>query len=134
MHRAQLLATTAAAFIMGAVIVNTLPAVAQMATIDVAEIAQTIQQSSILSAIQGIMSTVSNTLNDVKTYANNIFGALGDNTFGTVQQLLQQGFTQQANYVKAQTGAMQQIADASNVANAQFQLQVRQAQIRDDQR
>ena len=72
------------------------------------------------------MSTVSNTLNDVKTYANNIFGALGDNTFGTVQQLLQQGFTQQANYVKAQTGAMQQIADASNTANAQFQLQVRQ--------
>ncbi|MEO8715014.1 MAG: hypothetical protein ABI369_08370 [Acetobacteraceae bacterium] len=117
---------------MGAVIVNTVPALADMPVIDVTEIAKTIQQSSILSAIQTIMTTISSTENDIKTFANDIFGAIGDNTFGSVQQLLQEGFTQQANYVKAQTGAMQQIADASNLANAQFQLQVRDAQIRDD--
>lgn len=132
MTRAKLLASTAAGFLAGAVLINTIPASAQMTVIDPTAIAHMIQQSSILSSIQSIMTTVNSTMNDVRTFANNIFGALGDNTFGTVQQLLQQGFTQNANYSKAQVGAWQQIQDASNVANAQFRMQVRQAQIRDD--
>ena len=132
MTRARLLTTAAAAFVTGAVIINTLPAAADMPVIDITEIKNTIQQSQILSSIQTVMQTISATENEVKTFANDIFGALGDNTFGSVQQLLQAGFTQQANYVKAQTGAMQQIADASNTANAQFQMQLRQAQIRDN--
>ena len=132
MNRSTLLASTAAAFLVGAVVANTLPAAADMPVIDNTEIADIIQQSSMLSAIKDIMTTISDTESDIRTFANDIFGAIGDNTFGTVQQLLQEGFTQEANYVKAQTGAMQQIADASNESNAQFQLQVRDAQIRDD--
>ncbi len=131
MQRATLLGSTAAGFILGAILINTMPAAADMPVIDPTEIANIIQQSSILSAIQSIMTTISDTEKQVQTYANDIFGALGDNTFGTVQQLLQEGFTQQSNYQKAQIGAVQQIADASNLANAQFQMQVRQAQIRD---
>ena len=66
-------------------------------------------------------------------YTNEIFGALGDNTYGTVQQLLQEGFTQNANYAKAQVGAQQQITDASNMAMARFHRDMRNAQIRDEQ-
>jgi hypothetical protein len=132
MKRARLLASTAAGFILGAILINTLPAAAQMAVIDTNEINQTIQQSSILSAIKDVMTTMNSTISDVKAYANDIFCALGDNTFGIVQQLLQEGFTQNANYSKAQVGAWQQITDASNLANSQFQMQMRQAVIRDD--
>jgi hypothetical protein len=132
MKRAKLLASTAAGFILGSVLINALPATAQMAVIDASEINQTIQQSSILSAIQDVMTTMNSTISDVKTFANDIFGALGDNTFGTVQQLLQEGFTQNANYSKAQVGAWQQITDASNLANSQFKMQMRQAVIRDE--
>ena len=132
MKRIQLLASTAAGFMLGAVVINTLPAAAQMAVIDTNEISQTIQQSSILSAIKDVMTTMNSTISDVKTFTNDIFGALGDNTFGTVQQLLQEGFTQNANYFKAQVGAWQQITDASNLANSQFRMQMRQAAIRDD--
>lgn len=131
MKRTTLLASTAAGFMVGAVLVNSLPAFAQMAVVDASEIEKTIQESSILSAIQSVMTTMNSAVSDVKTFTNDIFGALGDNTFGTVQQLLQEGFTQNANYSKAQIGAIQQITDASNLANAQFRLQVRQAQIRD---
>ena len=132
MNRATLLAAAATGFVLGAVLVNTLPAAADMAVIDLDEIKQTIQQSSILSGIKDVMTTMNDTISDVKKFTNDIFGALGDNTFGTVQQLLQQGFTQNANYSKAQVGAWQQITDASNLANAQFKMQMRQAQIRDD--
>ena len=76
--------------------------------------------------------TVSTTINDVKSFASNILNSLGDNTFGTVQSLLQQGFTQNANYAKAGINATRDIADASNTAMAGFQTQVRQAQIRDE--
>jgi hypothetical protein len=58
---------------------------------------------------------------------------MGDNAYGTVQQLLQEGFTQQANYSKASIGAMENITDASNEAMAQYDLQLRDAQIRDEQ-
>lgn len=63
------------------------------------------------------------------TDLQNIFGAIGNNSFGTVQQLLQEGFTQNANYAKAQVGAQEQITDASNESMAQFDLQMRDADI-----
>src|SRR4051794_10599640 len=124
MRKLSLYGTTALGVMLGAVLFNAVPAYADLPTIDVTSIAG-------LSAIKSVLDTVSGTINDVKNYANSIFSALGDNTFGTVQQLLQEGFTQNSNYQKAQISAVQQIADASNLANAQFTLQVRQAQIRD---
>ncbi len=86
------------------------PARADWPVIDVSSIAKEVQQIASLKSI---------------------FGALGDNTFGTVQQLLQEGFTQNANYAKAQVGAQEQITDASNESMAQFDLQMRDADIRD---
>lgn len=45
---------------------------------------------------------------------------------------LTDGFTQTANYSKAQVGAYQQITDASNTAMATFQRDVRNAGLRDE--
>jgi hypothetical protein len=51
----------------------------------------------------------------------------------SVSSLLTAGFTQNANYSKAQIGAQQQIADASNTAMARFGRDMRNSQIRDEQ-
>ena len=79
----------------------------------------------VLNAMNTVQTTISSTMNDINK-------AIGPTTYGDTNTLLQQGFTQNANYSKAQVGAWQQITDASNVANSQFQMQVRQAQIRDE--
>ena len=50
----------------------------------------------------------------------------------SVTTMLHQGFTQNANYAKAQIGAMEGIADATNTAMARFQRDMRNAQIRDE--
>ncbi len=132
MRRFSLYTSTALGIGLGGVLFNAAPAYADLPTIDFAAIQQAIQQNSTLSSVLSTIHTVSTTINDVKTYANNILNSLGDNTFGTVQSLLQQGFTQNANYSKASINASQDIADASNVAMAGFQTQVRQVQIRDE--
>jgi hypothetical protein len=133
MRKFNLLASAAVGIVAGAVLFNTAPALADMPVIDMTSIAKEIGMTDILSTISDTMTTVSNTINDVKTYANGILGSLGDNTFGTVQQLLQEGFTQEANYAKAVVGAQEQIQDASNTANARFARDMRNAQIRDEQ-
>lgn len=125
MRRASLYTSTAIGIVLGAVLMNAAPALADLPTIDIGSIGWLMQ-------IKSVMDTVSGAINDVKKYANSIFGAIGDNTFGTVQQLLQQGFTQNANYSKATISANRQIADASNSAMAGFHLQVRDAEIRDE--
>lgn len=51
---------------------------------------------------------------------------------GLLDDKLTAGFTQTANYLKAQIGAQQQIADASNTVNARFQRDLRNAAIRDE--
>jgi hypothetical protein len=51
----------------------------------------------------------------------------------SLTQTLDNGFTQEANYSKAQIGAQEQIADASNTAMARFQRDVRNRQIVDEQ-
>ncbi len=132
MRRFSLYTSTALGIALGGVLFNAAPAYADLPTIDFAAITQAIQQNSTLSSMLSTIHTVSTTINDVKTYANNILNSLGDNTFGTVQSLLQQGFTQNANYSKATINANRDIADASNVAMAGFQTQVRQVQIRDE--
>lgn len=131
MHRTRLLATTAAAFVAGAVIVNTAPALAQMAVIDAASIAQEIQSLAKESGILDVLNAMNSVQNTISNTMSSINKAIGGTTYGDTNTLLREGFTQMANYVKAQTGALQQIADASNLANAQFRMQLRDAQIRD---
>lgn len=131
MRRFSLYASTALGIMLGGVLFNAAPAYADLPTIDFAAIVEAIKSNATLQSMYTTFQTVSTTINDVKTYANNILNSLGDNTFGTVQSLLQQGFTQNANYSKAAINASGDIADASNASMAAFQMQVRQAQIRD---
>lgn len=132
MRKFSLYASTALGILIGGVIFNAVPAYADLPTIDLGAITQAIQQNSTLAAMKSVLTTVSSTMSDVKSFANGILNTLGDNTFGTVQSLLQQGFTQNANYAKASINASRDIADASNMAMAGFQTQVRDAQIRDE--
>ena len=133
MKRTPLIATTALGLVLGAVLFNAPRAYAQLATIDVAAIAQAVKsvaaETGILDVIQA-MQTVQQTMSDTMKAVNT---ALGTNTYGDTNTLLLQGFTQNANYSKAQVGAIQQIVDASNTANARFARDMRNAQIRDEQ-
>jgi hypothetical protein len=70
--------------------------------------------------MQGVLnSTMTAFQNMVNLALGNINGALGS------------GFTQLSNYMKAQVGAQQQIADANNMINAQLARNVRNAQVMD---
>ncbi len=91
MIRLKLAGSTAIGIVIGATLLNAVPAYADLPTIDAGSIAA-------IAAVKSVLDTVSSTISDVKSYANEILGSLGDNTFGTVQQLLQEGFTQEANY------------------------------------
>lgn len=132
MNRRNLLGTTAAAFVLGGVLSNASPAFAQLATIDVASIVQQVksfaQETGILNVLNA-MKTVQNTINVVMT---DIKTALGPTTYGDTNTLLREGFTQNANYAKAQVGAMQQLTDGSNTAMTVVQRSFRNAQLRDD--
>ena len=133
MKKSSLIATTALGMAVGAVLFNAPRAYAQWATIDVAAIAQLVKsvaaETGILDAITA-MQTVQQTMSDTMKAVNT---ALGTNTYGDTNTLLMQGFTQNANYSKAQISAIQGIADASNTANARFSRDMRNAQIRDEQ-
>jgi hypothetical protein len=133
MKKSSLIAATALGMVLGAVLFNAQNAYAQFAVIDVAAIAQAIKsvaaETGILDVIQA-MQTVQQTMSDTMKAVNT---ALGTNTYGDTNTLLLQGFTQSANYSKAQIGAIQQIVDASNTANARFSRDTRNAQIRDEQ-
>jgi hypothetical protein len=121
--------TLAGGIAIGGVLFNATPSYADLPTIDATVLAA-------VQAVKSVLDEVSGYIKDVKDFlgaTGPIASLLGDNTFGTVEQLLQQGFTQTANYQKAQVGALQQIFDASNTANARFTRDVRNAQIRDQQ-
>jgi len=79
---------------------------------------------SVMNTVQGAVTEA------IQNMANSIVSRItGLET--SVNQVLRDGFTQNANYYKAQIGAQEQIADASNTAMAQYQRSIRNAQIRD---
>jgi len=117
MMRKQLLQTTAA-FVIGAVLFNASPAFADLPTVDVL----------VSGAINMMETAVTNTITNMAT---SIVGSV-TKMETSVSDLLTKGFTQNANYAKAQVGAQQQITDASNTVNARFARDMRNAQIRDE--
>ncbi|MBB4200210.1 hypothetical protein GGD83_004038 [Rhodoblastus sphagnicola] len=86
-------------------------------------------------AMKFIQNQMNNTLNSItgQLGANGpLAQLLGPNTYGSVNQLLQQGFTQISNYQKAQVDAHSQLIDGQNIAMARVQRDFRNAQIRDE--
>ena len=129
MRKHTFAASTAIGIVIGGVLFSATPSYADLPTIDATVLAA-------VNAVKGVLSDMNGYIQDVKDFLSAtgpIASLLGDNTFGTVEQLLQQGFTQTANYQKASVGALEQIFDASNTANARFKRDVRNAQIRDEQ-
>ncbi|WP_459677716.1 hypothetical protein [Acidisoma sp. 7E03] len=133
MHKYALWGSAAVGVVLGAVLFNAAPAYANLPVIDPASIAeeakQLVQETGILNVLN-FMSEVQNTISKTMQQINT---AIGGTTYGDTNTLLREGFTQNANYSKAAVGAQEQIADASNESMAQFDLQMRDAQIRDQQ-
>ncbi len=115
--RKQLMRTTAAV-ILGGVLFNAAPAWADLPTVDVlVQGAITMLQNAVTNTITNMATNIVSSVTKLETSVNDI---------------LSKGFTQNANYAKAQVGAQQQITDASNMANARFSRDMRNAQIRDE--
>ncbi|SFK80104.1 hypothetical protein [Methylocapsa palsarum] len=128
MNKSSLLTSAAAGVLVGAFVFGASPARSQMAVIDWASIA-------IQNALQSIQNQMSNTLNTITRQlglTGPLGSILGDATNGSVTALLQQGFTQNANYSRAQVSAGQQIVDGALTSNARFSRDMRNAQIRDE--
>ena len=106
---------------------------AELPVIDVNSIAQEIQSVAKETGMLDVLNTISTINTDINNGITAFNKAIGLNTYGDTNTLLRQGFTQNANYSKAQIGAMSQLTDASNTVMSQFQLGVRDAQIRDEQ-
>jgi len=126
MRRSNFIALAAVGLAAGSVLYSAAPAYADLPVIDPTSIAEEVKE---LTAQTGIL----NVLKVVESVDKEISSAIGSTTYGSTNTLLQEGFTQEANYSKASIGAMQNITDASNEAMAQYDLQLRDAQIRDEQ-
>ena len=86
-------------------------------------------------AIKAIESTMSNTLTSITnqlTATGPLGTILGDISNGSITTLLMQGFTQNANYAKAQVDAQSQLVDGALTSHARFERDMRNAQIRDE--
>jgi hypothetical protein len=86
-------------------------------------------------AIKAIESTMSNTLTSITnqlTATGPLGTILGDISHGSLTTLLIQGFTQNANYAKAQVDAQSQLVDGALTSHARFERDMRNAQIRDE--
>lgn len=112
------LARTTAFVALGGVLFTATPARAEWPTFDaITHFLLTAMQNALSNAISSIGGQITSAVTGMET---------------SVNQLLRDGFTQNANYAKAQVGAQQQIADATNMVQARFQRDVRNAQIRDE--
>src|SRR5208283_3574511 len=119
MNRASLLTSTTLGALLGAAVFGAGPALSQVAGAPVTDWISI----GISQAMQAIQNTMSSTLTAIT-------GQLGAN--GPLAILLTQGFTQNANYSKAQVSAQQQIADATNLSMTRVQRDFRNAAIRDE--
>lgn len=113
--RQSLLATsTAAGIVLGGVLFNAAPAFAEWPTFDAIT-------HFLLTQAQ---NAITNSITKLEDKFTNIGNLLSDK--------LTDGFTQTANYAKAQVGAYQQITDASNIAMSTYQRDLRNAGLRDE--
>ena len=133
MRRASLIASTALGTLIGAVLFNARIALADLPVVDIGSITQLTLVKSVLDTISSTESAVQSAINSLLGPTGPIASILGPTTYGTVNDLLREGFTQNANYSKAQIGAQEQIADASNTVMSQFQRQIRDREIVDEQ-
>jgi len=128
MPKSRFLLSSAAGVLVGALVFGSSPAFAQIAVFDWAN-------NAVQVAIKGIEQTMSNTLNSITnqlTATGPLGTLLGSAQYGSVTALLQQGFTQNANYAKAAVDAQSQIVDGALTSNARFQRDIRNAGIRDE--
>ena len=97
MPKSRFLLSSAAGVLVGALVFGSSPAFAQIAVFDWAN-------NAVQVAIKAIEQTMSNTLNTITgqlTATGPLGTLLGSAQYGSVTALLQQGFTQNANYAKA---------------------------------
>ena len=119
---------SASGVLIGALLVGASPAFAQMPVFDGVNYA-------LQGVIKAIEQTMSNTLNSITnqlTATGPLGTILGDVKNGSITTLLMQGFTQNANYAKAQVDAVSQITDGALTSHARFERDMRNAQIRDE--
>lgn len=83
-----------------------------------------LSDAPIVAAIGALESAVGQGLSAVQTALNT--------TLNIMNTTLGSGFTQISNYLKAQVGAQEQIADANNMVQARLARDVRNAQLRDN--
>ena len=100
----------------GALLFGASPAFAQMTVFDPWNYAI---QGALQSLQQGMSSTLTAITNQL-TATGPLGTLLGSAQYGSVTALLQQGFTQNANYAKAQVDAQSQIIDGALTSNARF--------------
>lgn len=122
MRRTTLAGAAGLGLIAGATLFNDPPA---RAVGGVGDVVSDPQLYAVMGAVQGAVTSVINKMSDalVNKIAD-MANLLGDR--------LSQGFTQLSNYSKAQVGAEEQVVDASNIAMARFQRDLRNAQIMDE--
>lgn len=114
MRKSLLATSTAAGIVLGGVLFNATPAFAEWPTFDAIT-------HFLLTQAQ---TAITNSITKLEDKFTNIGNLLSDK--------LTDGFTQTANYAKAQVGAYQQIADASNIAMSTYQRDLRNAGLRDE--
>ena len=120
MSRRSLLASVGL-MVVGGVMFNVVPAYADMPTIDITvQAAINAMSSAMTNAISSMEKSLTNAMTDLTNPAS-------------LSSLLTNGFSQNANYAKAQVGAQQQIADANNEVMSEQMLAFRDAKMRDEQ-
>jgi len=119
---------SASSVLTGALLFGASPAFAQMPVFD-----------GVNYALQGVIKAIEQTMSDTLSNITKQLGStgplgtiLGDIQNGSITTLLVQGFTQNANYAKAQVDAISQITDGALTSHARFQRDMRNATIRDE--
>src|ERR1700685_3760962 len=127
MQKSRLL-LSASGVLSGALLFGASPALAQMPVFD-----------NLNYALQGAIKAIESTMSDTLTNITKQLGSpgplgtiLGDISHGSLTTLLIQGFTQNANYAKAQVDAQSKLVDGALTSHARFERDMRNAQIRDE--